>query len=167
MSQKTQENLMAAFAGESQANRKYLAFAQKADKEGKAKTARLFRAVAEAETIHALKHLETASKVGSTMDNVKEAIEGETYEFSNMYPEFIEKAKEEGEAKATKSFELANEAEKVHADLYKKALAALEAGGDMQAESFHLCPVCGYVALDQAPERCPICNAPAKTFKPY
>lgn len=167
MSEKSQENLMAAFAGESQANRKYLAYAQKAEKEGKAKIARLFRAVAEAETIHALKHLETAGKVGSTLDNVKSAIEGENYEFKDMYPRFIEKANEEGQTRATKSFEIANEAEKVHADLFEKALETLEAEADLQAESFYLCPVCGYVAMDHAPERCPICNAPAKSFKQY
>ena len=167
MSKKTMDNLTASFAGESQANRKYLAFAQKAEKEGNEKIARLFRTIAEAETIHALKHLNTAGKVGTTIDNLKAAIEGETYEFDTIYPDFIATAQAEGEKAAAKSFDLANEAEKVHAELYKKALAALEAGGDMQAKSFHLCPVCGYVAVDHAPERCPICNAPASSFKKY
>lgn len=167
MSTKTNDNLMAAFAGESQANRKYLAFAQKADKEGKVKIARLFRAVAEAETIHALKHLETAGKVGTTAENVRAAVEGETYEFTQMYPGFIKQAEEEGQAAALRSFNYANAAEKEHAELYKKALEAVEAGGDLEAESFNLCPVCGYVALNQAPDRCPICNAPGKSFKTY
>lgn len=167
MSSKTQENLMAAFAGESQANRKYLAFAQKAEKEGKDKIARLFRAVAEAETIHALKHLETAGKVGSTAENVRAALEGETYEFTQMYPGFIAQAEEEGQTAAARSFKYANAAEKEHAALYKKALEAVEAGGDLEAGSFHLCPVCGYVALDHPPDKCPVCNAPGKSFKTY
>ncbi len=165
MSTKTNDNLMASFAGESQANRKYLAFAQKAEKEGKEKIARLFKTVAEAETIHALKHFETAGKVGSTMDNLKSAIEGETEEFTDMYPGFIEEAKQEGQTAAGRSFNLANEAEKVHAELFKKALAALEGGGDLEVEGFYLCPVCGYVAADHAPDKCPICGAPAKSFK--
>lgn len=167
MSGKTGDNLMAAFAGESQANRKYLAFAKKAEKEGKKQVARLFRAVAEAETIHAHKHLETAGKVGSTTENVKAALDGEVYEFSQMYPDFINTAREEGHSAAARSFELANEAEKAHAELYKKAVAALEAGEDMQAESFHLCPVCGYVAENSAPERCPICNAKGSSFQAF
>lgn len=167
MSGKTKDNLMASFAGESQANRKYLAFAKKAEKEGKTQVARLFRAIAEAETIHALKHLDTAGKVASTNENIKAAIEGETYEFSQMYPGYIAEAKEEGNTSAVRSFELANEAEKVHAELYKKALQDLEAGNDMQAESFHLCPVCGYVAVNEAPERCPICNARGTSFQQY
>ncbi|MFZ5643548.1 MAG: rubrerythrin family protein [Bacillota bacterium] len=158
---------MAAFAGESQANRKYLAFAAKAEKEGKNKIARLFRAIAEAETIHALKHLETAGKVGTTAENVKAAVEGETYEFTQMYPDFIAQAEEEGQNAAAKSFKYASAAEKEHADLYKKALAVAEKGGDLEAESFHLCPVCGYVAVGHAPDRCPICNAQGKSFKPY
>jgi len=164
---KTQENLMAAFAGESQANRKYLAFAQKAEKEGKDKIARLFKAVAGAETIHALKHLDTAAKVGTTLENVKAAVEGETYEYTKMYPGFIEQAEEEGHTAAARSFKLANSAEKEHAQLYQKALEAIEAGGDLEADSFHLCPVCGYVALNEPPDRCPICNAAGKSFKPY
>jgi rubrerythrin len=158
---------MAAFAGESQANRKYLAFAAKAEKEGKTKIARLFRAVAEAETIHALKHLETAGKVGSTVENVKAAVEGEAYEFTQMYPDFITQAEEEGQNAAARSFKFANAAEKEHAELYKKALEAVEKDGDLEAQSFHLCPVCGYVAVDHAPDHCPICNAPAKSFKAY
>lgn len=167
MTLKTLDNLMAAFAGESQANRKYLAFAQKAGKEGKNKISRLFQAVAEAETIHALKHLETAGKVGTTADNVRAAVEGETYEFTEMYPRFISMAEAEGDTTASRSFNLANEAEKEHAKLFEKALEAIKAGSDLEAESFHLCPVCGYVSLNHPPERCPICNASGKSFKPY
>lgn len=164
---KTNENLMTAFAGESQANRKYLAFAEQADKEGKGKVAQLFRTVAEAETIHALKHFKTAGQVDATLANVKTALEGEIYEFESMYPGFIAEAQEEGQKAAARSFELANEAEKAHAGLFRKALESLEAGGDLEAASFHLCPVCGYIALDEAPESCPICNAPQKSFKNY
>jgi len=115
--------------------------------------------IAEAETIHALKHLEAAGKVASTEENIEAALEGETYEFSQMYPGFIAEAKKDGNTSAARSFELANEAEKVHAELYKKAMRDLAAGNDMQAESFHLCPVCGYVAVNEAPERCPIYGA--------
>ncbi|WP_066637903.1 rubrerythrin family protein [Desulfolucanica intricata] len=164
---KTIENLMAAFAGESQANRKYLAFAQKARQEGNEKVSRLFTAVADAETIHALKHFETAGKVESTAQNVKSAIEGETYEFTDMYPKFIEQAKKEGNQKAVRSFELAMEAEKAHGELFKKALSDIKAGGDMKAKSFHLCPVCGYIEPDYAPERCPVCGAKGSSFKQY
>ncbi len=167
MSNKTKDNLMESFAGESQANRKYLAFARKAEKEGKPKIARLFMAIAEAETIHALKHLEAAGKVLSTEENIETALEGETYEFSQMYPGFIAEAKEEGNTSAARSFELANEAEKAHAELYKRAMRDLAAGDDMQAESFHLCPVCGYVAVNEAPERCPICGARGSSFQQY
>lgn len=163
----TNENLMAAFAGESQANRKYLAFAKKAAKEGHEKVARLFKAIAEAETIHALKHLETAGKVSTTLENVKAAIAGENYETTEMYPGFIAEAEKEGQQAAMKSFKLANEAEKVHEELFKNALTALEKGGDLLADSIHLCPVCGYVELDHAPEKCPICGAPGKSFQTF
>lgn len=160
-------NLMAAFAGESQANRKYLAFANQAEKEGYTKLARLYRAVAEAETIHALKHLETAGGVGSALENAKAALEGETYEFTQMYPGFITDAEQEGNKAAQRTFYLANEAEKAHAERYKKAIASLEENKDYPAESFHLCPVCGFVAENEAPEKCPICGTPGKSFKEY
>ncbi|ACV64248.1 Rubrerythrin [Desulfofarcimen acetoxidans DSM 771] len=158
---------MAAFAGESQANRKYLAFAKKAQHEGKEKIARLFTAAAEAETIHALKHLDVAGKVSSTSDNLKVAVEGETYESDVMYPQFIEQAKADNNQRAFKTFDLALGAEKVHAELYQKALKDLEATGDLKAESIHLCPICGYIELDHAPERCPVCGAKGSVFKQY
>lgn len=164
---KTRENLMAAFAGESQANRKYLAFAQKAEKEGKTNVARLFKTIAEAETIHALKHLETAGQVGSTIENLQAAIEGENYENTQMYPEFIATAQSEGEKAAERSFHLANEAEKVHEQLYRRALAEVQEKGDLQVNDIYLCPVCGYVALDELPDKCPVCGAAAKAFKKY
>ncbi|MDK2820846.1 MAG: hypothetical protein PWP31_811 [Clostridia bacterium] len=167
MTVKTNENLMSAFSGESQANRKYLAFAAKAEKEGFKNIARLFRAVAEAETIHALKHLEVAGQVGDTLENLKAAQQGEHYEFTQMYPEFIKQAEADGHKAALRSFNFANEAEKVHGDLYEKAVRQVADGNDISDEAIHLCPVCGYVVQGQAPEKCPICGAPAKTFKKY
>jgi rubrerythrin len=164
---KTDENLMKAFAGESQANRKYLAFAAKAEKEGFPKVSRLFQAIAEAETIHALKHLTTAGKVGSTAENLEAAKEGEHYEFTTMYPEFLQTAEEEGAKTAARGFNLANEAEKVHGQLYEKSLAAVQENHDLQAESFYVCPVCGYVSLDGTPDRCPICGAKGSSFKVF
>ncbi|MDO9536197.1 MAG: rubrerythrin family protein [Bacillota bacterium] len=164
---KTYDNLMAAFAGESQANRKYLAFAQKAEKEGFKNIARIFLAIAEAETLHALKHLDVAGKVGSTLENLSSAVEGETHEYTEMYPGFIETAREENEKKALKSFEQANEAEKVHGGTFKVLKALVEEGKDMEEKDIFLCPVCGWVGTDPAPERCPICGVPAKNFKKY
>lgn len=164
---KTEKNLMEAFAGESQANRKYLAFALKAEKEGYKNIGRMFRAIAEGETIHALKHLEVAGKVGSTAENLKEAMEGEHYEFTSMYPEFIAAAREEDQKKALRSFEYANEAEKVHGKNYENLLKTVEAGSDMEDKEISLCPVCGWVGAGELPERCPICNTPQKMFKKY
>jgi len=164
---KTQENLMAAFAGESQANRKYLAFAKKAEREGFKNISRLFSAIAEAETLHALKHLEVAGKVGSTLENIQTAVEGETYEFTHMYPEYIETAEEENQAKARQSFEYANEAEKVHGETFKRLLELVQAGKDEEEKDVFLCPVCGWVGTDPAPDKCPICGTSAKAFKKY
>ncbi|MDW7651464.1 MAG: rubrerythrin family protein [Bacillota bacterium] len=164
---KTLKNLMDAFAGESQANRKYLAFAIKAEKEGFVNIARVLRAIAEAETIHALKHLEVAGKVGSTLENLGEAVEGEHYEYTTMYPEFIETAREEKQDKALKSFEFANEAEKVHGQTFKELKGEVSEGKDFADKEISLCPVCGWVGTGEPPERCPICGAPAKSFKKF
>ncbi len=162
----TQDNLKEAFAGESQANRKYLAFSQKAKGEGFDKVGRLFQAVADAETIHAHKHLQVIKGVNSTLENLKEAVSGEYHEFTEMYPAFIAQAKEEGNKEAQYSFQNANEAEMVHHGLYEQALAAVEAGLDFPAEEFMLCPVCGWVGPDD-PGRCPICGTPSSAFKKY
>ncbi len=161
----TMDNLKEAFAGESQANRKYLAFAQKAQSEGFPNIGRLFLAVAEAETIHALKHLNVMKGVGSTADNLKEAIAGEHHEFESMYPPFIAEAEKEGNQAARMSFHLANEVEKIHHQLYEKTLAALAEGKDISVTGFFVCPVCGYVEENQAPGRCPVCGAPGTSFK--
>jgi rubrerythrin len=159
----TEENLQAAFAGESQANRKYLAFAKKADAEGYPQVARLFRAAAEAETIHAHSHLAALKGVGSTEENLKAAVAGETFEFESMYPEMIKKAEEDGNKTAERSFKFANEVEKVHAALYQSLLDSL--GDEAQEEySYLICPVCGHTVANEAPERCPVCNAKGSRF---
>ena len=158
---KTEQNLRDAFAGESQANRKYLAFSEKADKEGYAQVAKLFRAAAAAETVHAHAHLRTLKGVGSTADNLKEAIAGETHEFKNMYPAMIEDAKAEDQKSALRSFTYANEVEEVHANLYTKALDNLD---NLEAADYYVCDVCGYTCENEAPDVCPVCKAPQKAF---
>ncbi|MBW2238371.1 MAG: rubrerythrin family protein [Deltaproteobacteria bacterium] len=158
----TEQNLLEAFAGESQANRKYLAFAKKADKEGYPQVANLFRAAAEAETVHAHAHLRVLKGIKSTAENLKEAIAGETHEFKSMYPGMIETAKSEGNKGAERSFNFANEVEKIHADLYQKALDSLDNPEDV--ECYYVCGVCGYTCENEAPETCPVCNANIKAF---
>ena len=162
---KTEDNLKAAFAGESQANRKYLAFAKKADEEGKKQIAKLFRAAADAETVHALSHLNVLGGVKSTKDNLEAAIGGETHEFTDMYPEMIRDAEEEGNEQAKTSFSKANVVEKIHAALYKEALAALEAGKDLEGKDIHVCQVCGNTFVGDAPDKCPICGVTKDNFK--
>ncbi len=164
---KTKENLMAAFAGESQANRKYLAFARKAEKDGFKNVGRIFQAIAEAETIHALKHFEIAGKIGDTLENLHAAAEGEHYEFSVMYPEFISTADKEGDQAALKTFEFANAAEKVHGGIFNELKTQVAKGEDAGEKAVHLCPVCGWVGFDPAPDNCPICGASKKTFKQF
>ncbi|MHA2155035.1 MAG: rubrerythrin family protein [Candidatus Hodarchaeales archaeon] len=155
----SEKNLMIAFAGESQANRKYLAYAKQADKDGLPQIGRVFRAAAAAETIHAHTHFRTVGGVKSTVENVKDAMSGEHYEFTAMYPEFLEEAKKEGNKRAERSFDLANQVEKVHHELYSKALKAAEAGKDLDAVKMFVCEVCGYTVEGEAPEVCPICGA--------
>ncbi len=160
---KTEDALHEAFAGESQANRKYLAFAAKADAEGFAQAARLFRAAAEAETVHAHAHLRAMKGIRSTKENLQEAIAGETHEFKSMYPAMIETAKAEGQKEAERSFNFANEVEKIHAQLYQQMLDALDTA--KESYSYHVCPVCGYTVEKEAPETCPVCGAKGKMFK--
>ncbi|NTU69397.1 rubrerythrin family protein [bacterium] len=162
MGDKTLNNLAKAFAGESQANRKYLAFAKKAEAEGNSQVAKLFRAAAEGETIHALAHLSKMGVVGSTAENLQKAISGETEEFTDMYPKMITEAEEEGEAAAKLGFSNANEVEKRHAELYQKALDNL--GNNPESEYF-VCSVCGYLAEGEAPQVCPVCGAPMTSFE--
>jgi rubrerythrin len=157
----TEKNLMAAFAGESQANRKYLAFAKRAEQDGYKQVAKLFRAAAEAETVHAHAHLRTLGGVNKTADNLKEAIAGETHEFKEMYPAMIETAQKEGNKAAERSFSFANEVEKIHAGLYQKALDNLD---NLSETDYYVCSVCGYTCEMEPPETCPVCGAKAKAF---
>jgi len=159
---KTEKNLQDAFSGESQANRKYITFAKKAESEGYKQVAKLFRAAAEAETVHALNHFRELGGIKSTKENLKAAISGETYEFQKMYPQMIEDAKAEGEKAAQKNFNFANEVEKIHAGLYKKALEQL---GKNKEVDYYVCQVCGNTVEGEPPDKCPICGAPKKMFK--
>lgn len=159
---KTEKDLQAAFAGESQANRKYLAFAIKAEQEGYPGIAKLFRAAAEAETVHALSHLRELKGIGTTKENLQAAISGETHEFSTMYPGMIRDAEEEGNKGALRSFSLANEVEKIHADLYQKALDNMD---DKTGVDYYVCQVCGNTVENEAPDKCPVCAAGSKSFK--
>jgi rubrerythrin len=161
----TQENLQEAFAGESQANRHYLFFAERAEEEGHPRIARLFRAVAEAETVHARNHLENIGGIKSTRDNLGEAISGELYEFTKMYPGFIEQARAENKKNAQISFAYANKVEKIHHGLYEEALKALETGQKLTDEPYFVCQVCGYTVAGEAPDMCPVCGAPIDDFK--
>jgi len=162
VSKKTMQNLKDAFAGESQANRKYLAFAKKAEEEGLRQQARLFRAAADAETVHAHNHLRVMGGIKSTKENLQEAIDGETYEFENMYPDMIETAEDEGEKEARASFNYANKVEQVHAKLYKKYLDNLESVPEVDV---YVCQYCGNTVEGQAPDQCPICGRPRDMFK--
>ena len=161
----TTENLQEAFAGESQANRKYLFFAEKADESGLKQLARLFRAAAEAETVHARNHLEVLEGIGSDSDNLREAIGGEQEEFTAMYPSFIEKAKAEGNSRAERSFDFANKVEKIHHGHFQAALNTLESGASFEDAPYYVCQVCGNTVEGEAPERCPVCGAPRSRFK--
>jgi rubrerythrin len=158
---KTQHHLKEAFAGESQANRKYLAFAKKAQKEGYPQAAKLFRAAAEAETVHAHAHLNAMDGVGSTLENLKAAIGGETHEFESMYPPMIKEAESEGHKAALRSFTFAHQVEKVHADLFTQALENLEKEQDV---TYYVCSVCGYTCENHAPDECPVCGSKSKAF---
>ena len=160
---KSEQFLREAFAGESQANRKYLAFAAKADQEGHLQVARLFRAAAEAETVHAHNHLRALNGIKSTKENLQEAIAGETHEFKKMYPEMIEAARAEANKTSERSFNYANEVEKIHAQLYQNLSNNL--GKIKENYSYYVCPVCGNTVEKEAPETCPICGTPGSKFK--
>lgn len=159
---KTEKNLLEAFAGESQANRKYLAFAKKADAEGYKQIAKLFRAAADAETVHALNHLRELGEIKSTRENLETAISGETHEFESMYPPMIQDAEDEGRKGAVNSFRYANEVEKIHASLYRKAVEMI---GKNEEVDYYVCQVCGNTVEGEPPDKCPICKSPKKMFK--
>ena len=161
----TVDNLKEAFAGESQANRKYLAFAKKADKDGMPQVAKLFRAAAAAETVHAHAHLRVLGGVKSTAENVQAAIDGEGFEFQEMYPKFVAEAEADGDQAATMSFRFALAVEEVHHGLYSQALEAVQAGNDLPEAPIHVCPVCGDTFVGEAPEKCPVCGTPSSRFE--
>ncbi|OGO30589.1 MAG: rubrerythrin [Chloroflexi bacterium RBG_16_56_11] len=161
----TKENLEAAFSGESQANRKYLFFAEKADEAGNKAVARLFRAAAEAETVHARNHLKVLGEIKSEKDNLKAAIGGENYEFTKMYPGFIDVARKENNQPAGRSFDLANQVERIHHGLFEEMLKDLTAGKQHGDEPYYVCQVCGNTVEGSAPDRCPICGSPRNKFK--
>ncbi|NLF98670.1 MAG: rubrerythrin family protein [Lentisphaerae bacterium] len=155
----TQENLKEAFAGESQANRKYLAYAKKADQEKLPGIAKLFRAAAHAETVHALNHLRALGGIADTVTNLKDAACGEDFEFTQMYPPYVEQAKQEGDKAAERTLAFAMTVEKTHFDLYTAALGAAQQGQDIAAQKFYVCPVCGHTVADGHPDACPVCGS--------
>jgi rubrerythrin len=159
---KTTDNLQAAFAGESQANRKYLAFAKKADQEGYTQIAKLFRAAAAAETVHAHNHFNALGGVQSTLENLKSAVAGESYEVVTMYPAMIADAEQEGEKKSLTSLKWAFEVEKVHEALYRYALEHMDPNAPVV--DFYVCPICGYTHEGKFEGKCPVCNTPAEKF---
>lgn len=161
---KTNDDLWAAFAGESQANRKYTAFAEKAEKEGYPQAARLFRAAAAAENIHAMTHLRALGEIKSTAENLDTAAAGENYEWTDMYPGFLKDAEAEQNKIAVSAFKKALDAEQVHEKLYREMKATLDKG---EVFDYYLCPVCGYIEKGSAPERCPICGAPRERFEKF
>jgi rubrerythrin len=161
----TRDNLRTAFTGESQASRRYLCFAEKADKEGLAQIARLFRAASEAETIHARNHLEAMQGVGTTRENLEAAVRDELYEFTGMYPPFVAEARAEGNKRAEMSLRNANEVEKTHHKLYVEALAAVERSGRLLEGPYYVCPVCGETVFGKSPDACPVCRTPGAKWK--
>jgi rubrerythrin len=161
---RTNENLKSAFAGESQANRRYLAYAKKAEEEGLQQIAKLFRAAAEAETVHALNHLRIIGEVKSTIENLETAVSGETFEFQKMYPGYLAEAKTEANKQAFWSFDVANKVEKIHANLFSKALETLKSGKKPTAVDYFVCSVCRNTVEGSAPEKCAICGAPKVKF---
>ena len=162
---KTEGNLQAAFAGEGQANRRYLFFADRAERDGYPQVARLFRAAAEAETVHARNHFNAMDGVGSTKENLMAASMGEHYEFTRMYPPFIAQAEEENNKRAQFSFEYASEVEQIHHRLFEEVLKAISGGQTLKNEPYFVCPVCGNTVAGAAPDKCPICGVAGDRFK--
>ncbi|MFZ0450628.1 MAG: rubrerythrin family protein [Desulfatiglandaceae bacterium] len=166
MSNQTHKNLKEAFSGESQANRRYLAYSKKADEEGFTNMARLFRVIAESETIHALNHLNALGDVKTTAKNVKDALKGETEECTGMYPMFIDQAERDADNAALNSFFWASEAERTHADFFEKAVNALKEGKDLELGDLHICKICGYTVEGEPPDKCPTCGKGKEAFVP-
>jgi rubrerythrin len=167
MKEMTKESLKAALAGESQANIKYLAFSAQAEKEGKPNIARLFRAIAYAEQVHAINHFKELGGVGGTADNLKAAIAGETFEVDEMYAAYLAVAEEQAEKGAKRSMTYAIEAEKIHARMYSDAKKRAEAGEDIDVGEVYICPVCGFTHIGEPPDRCPVCNVKKERFRAF
>ena len=161
----TEENLQTAFAGESQANRRYLFFADKADQEGHTQVARLFRAAAEAETVHARNHFNAMDGVGSTRDNLNAGVIGEHREFTTMYPPFIQQSREDQYKRAEVTFDWANQVEEIHYDLFQGALKTLDSSEKQQDQPYFVCQGCGNTVMGAPPDKCPICGRPTSQFK--
>jgi rubrerythrin len=161
----TKDDAMAAFAGESQANRKYSAFAEKANEEHLKMVGKLFKAASEAEAIHAKRLIRVLAGVGTTAENLQKAVAGETHEYTEMYPGFVKDAQAEGQKEAETTFTYAMKAEEVHAKLYAKALEAVKQGKDLENANVYLCPVCGNIEIGAAPKKCPICSVPGSMFR--
>jgi len=167
MKKMTEENLRAAFAGESQAHMKYTIFAEEAQKGGRANIARLFRAVAYAERVHAANHLKALGEIGTGSENLRTAIGGETFEVEEMYPAYLNVAKLQDEKGAQRSMNWALETEKIHAGLYEQARQAEESGTDVSLGDIHICSVCGYTVEGEPPDKCPLCGVSKKEFKSF
>ena len=167
MKEMTKEHLKAAFAGESQAHMKYLAFSAQAEKAGKPNMARLYQAIAHAERVHAINHLKELGGIGDEVANLQSAIDGETFEVDEMYAAYLEVAELQGEKGAKRSMNYALEAEKIHAELYADARKAAEAGEDLNIGTVHICPVCGFTHIGEPPDRCPVCNVKKERFKSF
>ncbi len=167
MRKMTEDNLRGAFAGESQAQMKYLVFADKAEEEGRPNIARLFRAIAYAERVHATNHFSTLGLLGTTADNLQAAADGETYEVEEMYPAYKAVGELQGEKGALRSFHFALEAEKIHAGMYQKAKQAVDSGNDAKLDNVYICSICGHTVEGEAPDRCPICGATKDKFRKF
>ena len=167
MRKMTEKSLSEAFAGESMAHMKYMIFSEQAEKEGKKGIARLFRAIARAEFVHARNHARNLGYIGSTVENIQAGIDGETFEIEEMYPAYMAIAELQDEKGAQQSIRYAEEAEKIHAEMYKEAKEKAGKGEDLQVEEIYVCPVCGYTHIGKPPERCPVCGVPAERFERF
>ncbi|MDD1672291.1 MAG: rubrerythrin family protein [Methanomicrobiales archaeon] len=161
----TEENLKSAYTGESQANRKYASFSEQAESEGFKNVAKLYRAASEAEAIHARRLLRVMGAIGPTAENLKKSVDGETYEYTSMYPDFIKAAEGEKKSEAVTAFTYAMKAEEVHAGLYKKSLDAIQSKRDLNVSKIYVCSICGNIVFNEPPEKCPICSAFKKKFQ--